>query len=427
MSKKGDNHFNQKDIQTHLKHILLEDYLKNWSQVFANANHGKSIRTINFVDGFAGRGYFDDGHWGSPQIAMNRLLYFQNILQQEYGNNLRFNIYNVEYNSEYYDELEKIKLRSSHPHQIKNFAGKFEEHLESIISFTQGKPTLYFIDPFGYKGVNMRDMHRILQQQSNELLINVMSYSLVRNLPIKSSEKELCNFFGVSTLPPDISEYLRLKNLNIDTPSNITMQDLLKLEDDIIELYKNQVKSCGSNVYTLSKRIHSQINNNIYFHLVFVTRNRKGLIEMKKSMVQFEELRIKAEDKYVAQHRIDTIHLQDDLFSDFNRHESYEYQNFVSDFFTHFNKKPNVTYAKIIDFYLQNSPLPFDSVKDDKSITHFTKTLFTTNKNLIKTTNKAFKDHKDLAENNIITSSLPPSFLANIVKPPETYEQIHLF
>lgn len=33
MSKKGDNHFNQKDIQTHLKHILLEDYLKNWSQV----------------------------------------------------------------------------------------------------------------------------------------------------------------------------------------------------------------------------------------------------------------------------------------------------------------------------------------------------------------------------------------------------------
>lgn len=253
-------------------------------------------------------------------------------MQQEYGNNLRFNIYNVEYNSEYYDELEKIKLRSSHPHQIKNFPGKFEEHLESIISFTQGKPTLYFIDPFGYKGVNMTDMHRILQQQSNELLINVMSYSLVRNLPIKSSKKELCNFFGVSTLPLDISEYLRLKNLNIDTPSNITMKDLLKLEDDIIELYKTQVKSCGSNVYTLSKRIHSQINNNIYFHLVFVTRNRKGLIEMKKSMVQFEELRIKAEDTYVAQHRIDTIHLQDDLFSDFNRHESYEYQNFVSDF-----------------------------------------------------------------------------------------------
>lgn len=154
----------------------------------------KNIKTVNFVDGFAGRGYFDDGKMGSPQIAINRLLNFQNILQSEYRNDLRFKFYNVEYNPEYYQELEKIRLRSQYPHQIQNLLGKFEDHLDTLINFTQGKPTFYFIDPFGYKGVNMNDIHRIVKQPSNELLINVMSYSLVRNITIKSSEIELCKF-----------------------------------------------------------------------------------------------------------------------------------------------------------------------------------------------------------------------------------------
>ncbi|KHL96797.1 hypothetical protein QW71_05225 [Paenibacillus sp. IHB B 3415] len=423
MSKTGDNHFNHKDIQTHLKHILLEDYLKNWSQVFANANYGKKIKTVNFVDGFAGRGYFDDGKMGSPQIAINRLLNFQNILQAEYSNDLRFKFYNVEYNTEYHQELEKIRLRSPYPHQIQNFSGKFEDHLDTLIHYTQGKPTFYFIDPFGYKGVNMNDMHRIIQQPSNELLINVMSYSLVRNITIKSSENELCKFFGVNTLPTDISKYLNLRRNSSDSLSLPLMQDLLKLEDNIIELYKTQIKSGTSNVYTLSKRIHSQINNNIYFHLVFVTRDRKGLIEMKKSMVQFEDLRTKAENHYIIQNQLNASTFQDDLFSDTNRHNSYGYKEFVQDFMLHFNKKEHVTYAKIIDFYLQYSPLPFES-NDKKSISDYAKTLFSTNKNLIKTDNYAFKDYRERAECNTINSGLPPSTLSRLENRPKEVQQV---
>lgn len=230
----------------------------------------------------------------------------------------------------------------------------------------------------------MNDMHRILQQSSNELLINVMSYSLVRNITIKSSENELCNFFGVNTLPADISDYLNLRKHSSVALSMPLMQDLMKREDNIIELYKSQIKLGTSNVYTLSKRIHSQINNNIYFHLVFVTRDRKGLIEMKKTMVQFEELRTKAENNYIIQNQLDTSHFQDDLFSDNNRHNSYGYKEFVQDFMLHFNKKDNVTYAKVIDFFLQYSPLPFES-NDEKSISDYTKTLFSTSKNSIKT------------------------------------------
>lgn len=423
MSQKGNSHFNKKDIQTHLKHILLGDYLKNWSQVLANASKGRKITEVNFVDGFAGRGYFDDGKMGSPQIAIHRLLHFQSSLQEEYGNALKFNIYNVENDPEYFQELEKIKLSSPLSNQIHNLHGEFEDHLDNLINRTKGKPTLYFIDPFGYKGVLMRDMRKILQQPSNELLINVMSYSLVRNITIKSSEKELCKFFGVDKLPPNIPEYLSLKNQNDDTLPTPHLEKLLKLEDSIIEFYINEIKAGNPNIYALSKRIHSQINNNVYFHLVFVTRNRRGLIEMKKSMVQFEEKRKQAEDVYILQNQLNTEFFISDIFSDDNQLSSYEYKDYVKDFMKHFNKKPNMTYAQLIDFYLQHTPLPFDSAKDGKSIYNFSKKLLS-NTTFIRTTNRKFKNFRKEAESNIINSFLPPSFSDQLDHQEEVEEQM---
>ncbi|WP_334078138.1 three-Cys-motif partner protein TcmP [Paenibacillus sanfengchensis] len=426
MSHKGNGHFNKKDIQTHLKHILLEDYLKNWSQVLANASKGRKITEVNFVDGFAGRGYFDDGKMGSPQIAIHRLLHFQNLLQEEYGNALKFNIFNVENDQDYFHELEKIKFSSPLSSQIHNLHGKFEDHLDDLIYRTKGKPTLYFIDPFGYKGVLMNDMRKILSHPSNELLINVMSYSLVRNITIKSNEKELCKFFGVNYLPPNIPEYLNLQNQSDDTLPTPHLEKLLKLEDSIIEFYKNEIKSGNAATYALSKRIHSQINNNVYFHLVFVTRNRRGLIEMKKSMVQFEEKRKQAEDVYILQNQLNTDFFICDLFSDDNQLISYEYKDYVKDFMKHFNRKSNITYAQLIDFFLQHTPLPFESLKDEKSIYNFSKKLLS-NTTWIRTTNKQFKDFRKEAEGNIINSFLPESFPDQLDNKHEVEEQMWLF
>ncbi|WP_240417862.1 three-Cys-motif partner protein TcmP [Paenibacillus periandrae] len=410
MSKNiGDKHFDKKDIQTHLKHILLEDYLKNWSQVFAYASISSKIKKVNFVDGFAGRGYFDDGNIGSPQIAMNRLLNFQRILQEEYGNNLRFMIHNVEYNNVYYEELNKIKFLSSQSHQIHNYLGKFEDQLSTLLNSTIGSPSLYFIDPFGYKGVLMDDMQKILEQPSHELLINVMSYSIVRNVTIQSNEKELCKFFGVESLPATIPEYLKMASNN---NSKQQFGNLLKLEDSIVEFYKKQIKKGQSKVYTLSKRIHSQINNNIYFHLVFVSKNRKGLIEMKKSMVDFEKKRKQAEERYIISNQLGDYIFKNDLFSDDIIQSSYEYKDFVKDFLENFNKVPT-TYAEILDFYLQNTPLPFTSDSEKKSIYEFSKKLFINNP-LIRITNKAFMNIKEEAEINQIISNLPLTYLEQI-------------
>lgn len=283
----SEKHFEKKDIQTILKHILLKDYLTRWAKVFMHASISKSIKKCHFVDCFAGRGLFKDGQEGSPLIAINNLFRLQSEFQ--YNNECRFHIHTVELLEGYHNLLQQMARQSSYPSQIHNYCGEFKNHVDQLIGSTAGSPALYFIDPFGYKGVHMTDIKKILSERSHEVLINVMSYSLVRNYRIQNNQDELCKFFGIDELPQNIKEYMRMAS-NDDVLVNQSSRSLFgKLEDSIIDLYIHNLKSSFNGpVYTLKKRIYSPLNPNVYFHLVFATRSRAGLVEMKNSMIAFE-------------------------------------------------------------------------------------------------------------------------------------------
>ena len=289
----SEKHFEKKDIQTILKHILLKDYLTRWANVFMRASISKSIKKCHFVDCFAGRGLFKDGQEGSPLIAINNLFRLQSEFQ--YNNECRFHIHTVELLEDYHNLLQEMARRSPYPSQIHNYCGEFKNYVDKLISSTSGSPALYFIDPFGYKGVHMDDIRKILSERSHEVLINVMSYSLVRNYKIENNHEELCKFFGIDELPQNIKDYIIMAS-NDDVLVNKSSRNLFgKLEDDIIDLYiYNLKKNFDGQVYTLKKRIYSPLNPNVYFHLVFATRNRAGLVEMKNSMIAFESLRVQA-------------------------------------------------------------------------------------------------------------------------------------
>lgn len=363
-------HFEKRDIQTWLKHVLLSNYIKNWGTVFGKAANSLDIENVHFVDCFAGRGYFLDGNPGSPTLAVENLFSLQNTFNKYRENNCKFHIHTVEIIEAFNYLLKKeLKAFCAFPKQVHINEGTFQEHLPRLLATTNGSPALYFIDPFGYKGVHMHDVINILNQPRHEVLINVMSYSLVRNIKIKENRKEICNFFGLSHMDADIEQYIELVSSLHDKKNNTQNTLLLKLEDKIIQLYKHQVKELlGKNVYTLSKRIHSQINQNIYFHLIFITRNRKGLVEMKDAMTKFDLEKNKIEEQYIYENGIQEHSFLGDLFSITNSYEYYTYETFIDDILDKFNNT-TTTYGKIIDYFLLNTPLTFRDInKNNKSI-----------------------------------------------------------
>src|SRR5687767_9968881 len=67
---------------TRAKHQILASYLDGWFPVLSST-YGR----ILFLDGFAGRGVYEDGSPGSPIIALQRLLdhaYFPRLGEREF-------------------------------------------------------------------------------------------------------------------------------------------------------------------------------------------------------------------------------------------------------------------------------------------------------------------------------------------------------
>lgn len=387
----AEEHFEQRDIQTWLKHVLLTEYIKEWGTVFSRAAIQKQIEKVHFMDCFAGRGEFKSGEYGSPKLVMETLFKLQSIFEEFQENKCTFHIHTVELLEKYIEHLSGIRNESKHPNQIHIYHGAFEDTLDNLLETTDKSPAFYFIDPFGYKGAGMKDIVKIMRKQSHEVLINVMSYSLVRNLTIKKNHIELCNFFGIDEIPENIKDYIEIANDKDDpTKSKELSNKLMKLEDQIIYLYKKQLcKYFSVPLYTLSKRIHSQINSNIYFHLVFITKNRLGLSKMKDAMVNFELQKELVEKEYIEKYGLDNPSFLGDLFSDVISFHTYEYKHFKDDLLKEFgNSGPETTYGNIIDYFLQETPLPFRH-KTGKSIYDFFKK-FAQNNTGITTSSKSF-------------------------------------
>lgn len=302
-----------------------------------------------------------------------------------------------------------MSINSLFPSQINNYCGEFKQHVDRLLSSTKGDPALYFIDPFGYKGVHMIDIVKILSEPRHEVLINVMSYSLVRNYLIQKNQNELCKFFGIDKLPQDIAEYINMASKENVLENQVNLSLFEKLEDKILDLYIFNLKDKFKGpVYTLKKRIHSPLNPNVYFHLVFATRSRAGLVEMKDTMIAFEPLRIKAEDDYHVSTGSTRVLYADDLFSDSVYEKSYDYSAFVEEIMMKFNNS-GISYGQILDHFLQFSPLPFRDDITQKSIYDFSVRLFKKN-NFIRTTSQAFASLRD-ADKLFIHINLPKNYL----------------
>lgn len=203
------------------------------------------------------------------------------------------------------------------------------------------------------------------------------------------------------------------ENKDIFMSSNI----FENLESSIVNLFKDQLhrKFQNDKIYSLSKRIYSSINPTQYFHLVFVTRRREGLVAMKDTMVKYESLKLAIESKFIARNDSKKA-IIDDLFSTGFQLTSYTYKDFVCDYMARFNNGAHC-FSNIVDYFLQASPLPFrDADKCGKSIYDYFMRLRDSNM-WINANGRAFANlgtHIDI----IIRSNLPDNYLINLSENP---------
>jgi len=254
------------EIEPHTaaKHLLLKRYLDAWFPIL-----GSRFNRIYYIDGFAGPGEYLGGQDGSPVIALKSAL--RHIETGTLSATVNVKFFFVEANPVFCTHLsrrvESLKLPETLSIEIIN--GEFREVIEPALdqlNQTQRAlaPTFAFVDPFGFKGIPLHIMQRILRFRSCEVFVNVMVDFINRFLQ-HPNDKVVRHF-----------------------PETFGSEDVLRIPEQpgdrkeaLLELYRAQLKASASYVgrFDMENRRHRTV-----YSLFFATNSDKGFQKMKEAM-----------------------------------------------------------------------------------------------------------------------------------------------
>jgi three-Cys-motif partner protein len=149
------------------KHDILRRYLPKFSGIL-----GSQHATVSYVDAFAGAGTYgpESPVPGSPLIAAELAASIEESKKWPY----RLRCMNVEPNRENFRRL--CAATANYPaDRVTNLHGTFRDRLEQVLELVGTSPTLFFLDPFGYKGMEWATITRLVDRAGRaktELLVN---------------------------------------------------------------------------------------------------------------------------------------------------------------------------------------------------------------------------------------------------------------
>ncbi|HEX9386189.1 MAG TPA: three-Cys-motif partner protein TcmP [Anaerolineales bacterium] len=149
---------------------IIKKYVDGFSKIL-----GRSFKIIHYVDGFAGRGIYDNGEKGSPVLAAEASVAFQQ-------GNMPFTLrcINIEKDHDNFINLSAETKRFGNI--VRNFEGSFDDNIDDILSQISGCPAVFFIDDFGIKGTGWESVEKVVARKNSTDIWIRFDYKTVRRL-----------------------------------------------------------------------------------------------------------------------------------------------------------------------------------------------------------------------------------------------------
>lgn len=248
-----------------------------------------------YVDGFAGKGKFDDGKNGSPLIALECL---SGALERYKGNHARPDVSVKFIELNHSDDLLN-NLSDRHKQHSEVISGKFEEKIIPLLEFSAQKNkeqnVFLYIDPYGVKALNA-NLFDVLPSifNSAELLINLNSWGFLRMVFALKKTKFREN---IDELFKDLDEYDKSTTNSVDRANLIAGGDYWQ---DIVARYKREEIDCyqaekefaskykfrlrEKYKYVLDMPIRLKASNHPKYRMVYATNHPEGCLLMAENM-----------------------------------------------------------------------------------------------------------------------------------------------
>ncbi len=254
--------------QSLVKHTVLQKYLERFAHIV-----GRSWNTITYVDGFSGpwNVQSDDLHDASFAIALEQLRIARDTIKKSTGRDLEIRCLFLETEVKAFEQLDAY-AKAQTDAEVRTLNASFEESVPTIREFIQARPQsnfpFIFIDPTGWTGFSMDLITPLLRLQPCEVLINFMTGHILRFADAKdeATRSSFDRLFGESSFRDGLKAM----------PSR-------HREDAIVFRYRERISAVGDFRHVPVTVVPHPEKDRSHFHLVYATRDLKGLTVFKES------------------------------------------------------------------------------------------------------------------------------------------------
>ncbi len=267
-----NNFFEEQKEQSLVKSTIGAKYFNVWANVIINTQkrYPRRSQKIAYIDLFAGPGRYKDGTQSTPvKILMNaiknpdlkeRLVTIFNDINDNNAKALEKTI----------AEIPGIKTLKYEPMICNQEVGT------EIVKMFEGMslmPTLFFVDPWGYKGLSLRLVNSVLKDWGCDAIFFFNYNRINMGIDNKAVKEHMQALFG-----RDQAILLREKL----GEKSVQQRELL-----IVEELCQALKSHGSEPrYVLPFRFKNDAGNRTSHHLIFVSKHFRGYEIMKDIMAR---------------------------------------------------------------------------------------------------------------------------------------------
>lgn len=262
MSKK--DFFEEAREQSIVKTAIVTKYFDAWAKVIIPhaKNHG---RIINYIDLFAGRGYYNDGTKSTPLIILEKAIQNHDLRELLITAFIDKDPENIESLTTAIRTIPGIETLKHEPIISDEEVG---ESLVKKLENINFNPTFFFIDPYGYKGLSLPLFKAILKDWGCDCIFFFNYNRINAGLSNPLVQKHMDDLFGEERAQ-------RLRN-------NLNSLNPLERESEIVEEISQALKEGG--MYVLPFCFKNDKGNRTSHHLIFVSKDPTGYKIMKEIM-----------------------------------------------------------------------------------------------------------------------------------------------
>ena len=241
---------------------------------------------VVYIDGFAGKGRFDDGTAGSPLLVKEKI--YQAKANSRFDTPI--SAYFVEYG---HADCLRTNLCDSTMNVVQ---GDYRIEVPKILKGNYGKNIFLYVDPFGIKYLDFAIFSGLnpKKYKSVELLLNFNSFGFLREgcrllkIELEKDEEEIPDFsIEGNDFKNDIANMNRIANgdywQDILAEKNAGKIDIYQAEKLFLDQYIKELEKIFNYVCRIPIRnSKSQLSK---YQMVFATNNKHGILLMADNMI----------------------------------------------------------------------------------------------------------------------------------------------